>query len=129
MDSLIKQFKQTSQLAGGNAAFIEDLYEQYLADAASVSPAWKVYFDGFHGREAGDVPHSAVVAGVRAAARAGAPQGAMDDETARKQTAVGKLVTAYRSRGHLGARLDPLGMLAQQDAPDLDLPFHGLSEA
>ena len=54
MDSLIKQFKQTSQLAGGNAAFIEDLYEQYLADPDSVSAAWKAYFDGFKGREAGD---------------------------------------------------------------------------
>ena len=51
MDSLIKQFKQTSQLAGGNAAFIEDLYEQYLVDPASVAPAWKAYFDGFKGRE------------------------------------------------------------------------------
>ncbi len=129
MDSLIKQFKQTSQFAGGNAAFIEDLYEQYLADPASVSPAWKTYFDTLQGREAGDVPHSAVMASVQAAARAGAPASAVDDETARKQTAVGKLVTAYRSRGHLGARLDPLGMLAQQDAPDLDLPFHGLSDA
>lgn len=129
MDSLIKQFKQTSQLAGGNAAFIEDLYEQYLVDPASVSPAWKAYFDGFKGREAGDVPHSAVMASVQAAARAGAASGGMDDEAARKQAAVGKIVTAYRSRGHLAADLDPLGMMAKQDAPDLDLPFHGLGNA
>ena len=129
VDSLIKQFKQTSQLAGGNAAFIEDLYEQYLVDADSVSPAWKTYFDGFKGREAGDVPHSAVMASVQAAARAGAKSGSMDDEAARKQSAVGKMVTAYRSRGHLLADLDPLGMMAKQDSPDLDLPFHGLGEA
>ena len=129
MDSLIKQFKQTSQLAGGNAAFIEDLYEQYLVDSGSVSPAWKAYFAGFKGREAGDVPHSAVMASVQAAARAGAASGGMDDEAARKQAAVGKIVTAYRSRGHLAADLDPLGMMAKQDAPDLDLPFHGLGNA
>ncbi|HEX5693906.1 MAG TPA: 2-oxoglutarate dehydrogenase E1 component [Arenimonas sp.] len=128
MDSLIKQFKQTSQLAGGNAAYIEDLYESYLVDPDAVPAAWKTYFDGFKGREAGDVPHSAVMAQVQAAARA--PQsGGVDDETARKQAAVGKLVTAYRSRGHLGAKLDPLEMMSRPDAPDLGLAHHGLSDA
>ncbi len=131
MDSLIKQFRQTSQLAGGNAAFIEDLYEQYLVDPDSIPAQWKTYFDGFQGREAGDVPHSAVMARVQAAAKAGGGSGGggLDDESARKQAAVGKLITAYRSRGHLGAKLDPLGMAGKQDAPDLDLAFHGLSDA
>src|SRR5690606_24821500 len=129
VDSLIKQFKQTSQLAGGNAAFIEDLYEQYLVDPDSVPDAWKTYFDGLGGRAAGDVPHSAVMAGVQAAARAARHGGSVDAEAARKQTAVGKLVTAYRSRGHLAARLDPLGMWQRPEAPDLDLPFHGLGDA
>ena len=129
MDSLIKQFKQTSQLAGGNAAYIEDLYEQYLVDPDAVPSAWKSYFDGLKGREAGDVPHSAVMARVQAAARAPVVAGGLDEEAARKQAAVGKLITAYRSRGHLGAKLDPLGMMARPDAPDLDLAFHGLGEA
>jgi len=130
VDSLIKQFSQSSQLSGGNAGFIEDLYEQYLIAPDSVGPKWKAYFDGFHGREAGDVPHSAVMAQVQREARlARHAIGAVDEEAARKQTAVGKLVTAYRSRGHLGAQLDPLGLAARQDAPDLDLPFHGLSDA
>ena len=31
-----------------------------------------------------------------------------------------KLVTAYRSRGHLAADLDPLGMAQKLPAPDLD---------
>ena len=56
MSSLIQQFRQSSQLAGGNAAFIEQLYEDYLADPAAVSPAWRSYFDGLQGREAADVP-------------------------------------------------------------------------
>ena len=131
MDSLIKQFSQSSQLSGGNAGFIEDLYERYLADADSVGPHWKSYFDGFKGREAGDVPHSAVMAQVQRAATQArrAPGGTgVDDDTARRQTAVGKMVTAYRSRGHLAARLDPLAMTAPQDAPDLGLAFHDLGE-
>jgi hypothetical protein len=50
VDSLLKQFAQSSQL-GANAAYIEDLYEQYLVDPDSVGPKWKAYFDGFKGRE------------------------------------------------------------------------------
>ncbi len=134
MDSLIKQFSQSSQLSGGNAGYIEDLYEQYLANPDSVGPKWKAYFDGFKGREAGDVPHSAVMAQVqRAAVQArhatAAPAAGIDEEAARKQTAVGKLVTAYRSRGHLAASLDPLAMTAPENAPDLGLAFHDLGEA
>jgi 2-oxoglutarate dehydrogenase E1 component len=131
VDSLIKQFSQTSQLSGGNAGFIEDLYEQYLVDADSVGAEWKAYFDGFKGREAGDLPHSAVMAQVQQAARSaqrGVGSG-IDEEAAQKQTAFGKLVTAYRSRGHLGASLDPLAMTPPQQAPDLGLEFHGLSAA
>jgi 2-oxoglutarate dehydrogenase E1 component len=132
VDSLIKQFSQTSQLSGGNAGYIEDLYEQYLVDPDSVGGHWKSYFDGFKGREAGDLPHSAVMAQVQAAARNGQRGGSgagIDEEAAQKQTAFGKLVTAYRSRGHLGASLDPLGLTPPQPAPDLSLEFHGLSGA
>ena len=42
---------------------------------------------------------------------------------------VGRLITAFRSRGHLAANIDPLGMRPHPDAPDLTLGFHHLSEA
>ncbi|HTM70008.1 MAG TPA: 2-oxoglutarate dehydrogenase E1 component, partial [Luteimonas sp.] len=136
MDSLLKQFAQSSQL-GANAAWIEDLYEQYLAAPDSVGPKWKAYFDAFKGREAGDVPHSAVMREVAQAGRqaaAGIAQAGMGQAGATgtgddRDRAVGKLVTAYRSRGHLGANLDPLGLAVRPDAPDLTLGFHRLSEA
>lgn len=131
MDSLIKQFAKSSHIAGGNAAFVEDLYEQFLVDPESVDPEWRTYFNGLEGREAGDVPHSAVVAHIRDAARhAGRDSGEpLSNEAARKQGAVLKLITAYRSRGHLAASIDPLGMREKPDAPDLGLEFHGLSKA
>ncbi|KAF1698218.1 2-oxoglutarate dehydrogenase E1 component [Pseudoxanthomonas jiangsuensis] len=129
MDNLLKQFAQSSQL-GSNAAFIEDLYEQYLVSPDSVDPKWKAYFDGFKGREAGDVPHSAVIAHVAQAARdaasgtaAAAP--AAGDERERN---VGRLITAYRSRGHLGADIDPLALTPPMNPPDLGLGFHDLAE-
>ncbi|GAB3384122.1 2-oxoglutarate dehydrogenase E1 component [Lysobacter fragariae] len=130
MDSLLKQFAQSSQL-GANAAFIEDLYEQYLVAPDSVGPKWKAYFDAFKGREAGDVPHSAVidqiaVAGKLAASGKLAVATGGGDE---RERAVGKLITAYRSRGHLAANLDPLGMMVKTEAPDLAIGFHRLSES
>ena len=123
-------FARTSFLHGANAAYIEDLYEQYLVAPDSVGPKWKQYFDGLKGREAGDVPHSAVIeqiaeAGRQAARGALAAPGAGDE----RERAVGKLITAYRSRGHLAANLDPLGMAVKPDEPDLALGFHRLSES
>jgi len=75
VDNLLKQFAQSSQLNGGNASYVEDLYEQYLVAPDSVGPKWKAYFDGFKGREAGDVPHSVVIQQITDAARQAANNG------------------------------------------------------
>jgi 2-oxoglutarate dehydrogenase E1 component len=129
VDSLLKQFAQTSQL-GANAAYIEGLYEQYLVAPDSVGATWKQYFDGLKGREAGDVPHSAVIEQITIAGRQAA-RGALVASTSgdERERSVGKLITAYRSRGHLAADLDPLQMALKPDAPDLALGFHQLSES
>jgi 2-oxoglutarate dehydrogenase E1 component len=131
VDNLLKQFAQSSQLNGGNASYVEDLYEQYLVAPDSVDPKWKAFFDGFKGREAGDIPHSAVIEQISGAARqaanngyAAAPAGSGDE----RERHIGRLITAYRSRGHLGARLDPLGLSPPVNPPDLGLDFHNLSE-
>ncbi|MGY0504350.1 2-oxoglutarate dehydrogenase E1 component [Luteimonas sp. e5] len=130
-DSLLKQFARTSQL-GANAAYIEDLYEQYLVAPDSVDAKWKRYFDEFKGRESGDVPHSAIAEAVASAGRRAA-RGQLDAATSgagdERERNVGRLITAYRSRGHLAAKIDPLGMLEPHDAPDLTLGFHRLSDA
>ncbi|HET6223396.1 MAG TPA: thiamine pyrophosphate-dependent enzyme, partial [Dongiaceae bacterium] len=133
MSSLLQQFAQSSQLSGGNAAYIEELYESFLHDPAAVDPKWRAYFEQFKGREAGDVPHSAIIAEFARAAKVNgrglhAPAPA-DDAYAQKQAGVLRLVTAYRSRGHLVADLDPLGLAPKQAAPDLDLSFHGLADS
>ena len=134
MTSLIQQFKQTSQLSGGNADFVEDLYEHWLADASSVSPQWAAYFEGFKGREAGDVPHSDAMARIVEAARYAA-YGALNGNGSAAPASskelgrnVGRLITAFRSRGHLGAKLDPLGLSPPTPPPDLGLEFNNLSQ-
>ena len=133
--NLIREFFDSSQLAGGNADYVESLYDSWLADASSVSPDWGRYFETFKGRESGDVSHVPAIARIEAAQKqrrtgaSAAPLSAGDDEHARKQAGVLRLLTAYRSRGHLAAELDPLGLTEKMPAPDLGLAFHGLDDA
>ncbi|MDE3073359.1 MAG: 2-oxoglutarate dehydrogenase E1 component, partial [Pseudomonadota bacterium] len=130
--NLIREFFESSQLAGGNADYVESLYDAWLADPSSVSADWSRYFESFKGREAGDVSPQAAIARIEAAQkqrRAGVAAAPMSDEHARKQAGVLRLLTAYRSRGHLAADLDPLGLTEKMAAPDLDLAFHGLNDA
>ena len=123
VDSLLKQFAQSSQL-GSSTAYIDALYEQYLADPDSIGADWRRWFDALKGRDAGDVPHAPIMRAVADAAGQPCTEGA--DPRAR---AIGKLVTAYRSRGHLAARTDPLDLTPAPEAPDLDPAFHGLTDA
>ncbi|MFZ5677423.1 MAG: 2-oxoglutarate dehydrogenase E1 component [Pseudomonadota bacterium] len=43
---LTTAFEQTSFLYGGNAQFIEQLYDKFLNNPASVDPAWRQFFSG-----------------------------------------------------------------------------------
>nr|WP_221444154.1 2-oxoglutarate dehydrogenase E1 component [Rhodanobacter sp. MP7CTX1] len=130
---MIREFSESSQLAGGNADYVESLYDAWLADTSSVPAEWSKYFETFKGRESGDVSHTAAIARIEAAQKQrytnGATAAPMSDEHARKQAGVLRLLTAYRSRGHLAANLDPLGLTEKMAAPDLGLAFHGLSDA
>ena len=131
--NLIREFSESSQLAGGNADYVESLYDAWLADTSSVPAEWSKYFETFKGRESGDVSHVAAIARIEAAQKQrytnGSAAAPVSDEHARKQAGVLRLLTAYRSRGHLAANLDPLGLTEKMAAPDLGLAFHGLSDA
>ncbi|MCP1376079.1 2-oxoglutarate dehydrogenase E1 component [Dyella lutea] len=128
--NLIREFFESSQLAGGNADYVEALYEAWLSDPGSVPAEWNSYFQTFNGRASGDVSHTAAIARIESAQKQRRSAVAtVDDAHARKQAGVLRLLTAYRSRGHLAADLDPLGLAQKMDAPDLGLAFHGLSDA
>ncbi|HEU0277924.1 MAG TPA: 2-oxoglutarate dehydrogenase E1 component [Rhodanobacteraceae bacterium] len=126
--SLLQQLAATSQFGGGNAAYINQLYEDWLHDPQSVAPAWQRWFQTLHG--AGDVSHADAIARIMTtqAHRVAGTTAPVDDAHARKQAGVLRFLTAYRSRGHLAANLDPLALAPKRPAPDLDLPFHGLAD-
>ncbi|MCD0491776.1 2-oxoglutarate dehydrogenase E1 component [Chromobacterium violaceum] len=125
-----------SYLFGGNAPFIEELYEQYLVDANSVPQEWRDYFDKLAqapGAAERDVPHLPIqesfiqlakkpVIGQRSAA-------ATDWEAMRKQVGVLKLISAYRVLGARQANLDPLKRMDQAIVRELDPATHGLTDA
>ena len=125
----MQEFANSSTLFGSNAPFIEELYESYLADPASVSDEWRKYFDELRG-DAPDVPHAAVVESFRELARNRRVVGAMVDETTmHKQVLVLRLISKFRTLGMFHADLDPLKRQEPAYIPDLDLRTYGFTEA
>ena len=122
---------ESSSIQGGNAAYVEDLYEQYLNDPEAVDAEWRAYFRGVQGPTTVEVPHGPVRAKFEKLARervSAAPAVAVtpDVRALEKQAAVLRLINYYRVRGHQAARLDPLGLAPVPAVPDLDPAFHGL---
>ncbi|NHC05627.1 2-oxoglutarate dehydrogenase E1 component [Azonexus fungiphilus] len=120
---------------GGNAPFVEEVYENYLNDPTSVSPEWRDYFDrlaqmpGFVAR---DVAHAPVVAAFAELAKEGGFRQAAPASPAsehKKQSAVGQLVTAYRSLGTRWADLDPLKRVPRPKLDELEPSFYGFTDA
>ena len=125
----MQELESSSTLFGSNAPFVEELYEAYLADPASVSPEWRSYFDEVKG-DAADVPHGAVIESFRELARNRRVAGAMVDETTmHKQVLVLRLISKFRTLGMLHADLDPLKRQEPQYIPDLDLRTYGFTDA
>ncbi|WP_461484139.1 2-oxoglutarate dehydrogenase E1 component [Porticoccus sp.] len=137
-ESIMQQFLRSSHLSGGNAAYIEDLYETYLHDPNAVPEEWRSFFDSLprvNGHSGADVSHATIqdyfeLLGRRRARPTPAPgSGGMNIEHERKQVKVLQLISSYRNRGHQKANLDPLGIMKREQVPDLQLNYHGLTEA
>lgn len=130
----MQQMWNSSHIAGGSVAYVEDLYEQYLRDPNSVNAQWRDYFQqlpAVNGSDV-DVPHSAIQAQFLASQRQPlqpAQSSVVSSEHERKQVQVLRLISAYRIRGHQQAVLDPLGLMEREQFPDLTLAYHGLSDA
>ena len=127
---------RSSQLSGGNAAYIEGLYDTYLVDPNAVAEEWREYFAKLPRVNGAtqDTPHSVIRAQFAQMTRAqvrgnGASVDSRITENERKQVRVLQLMSAYRQRGHQKAQLDPLGLWQRPPVPDLELEFHQLSRA
>jgi len=122
----------TTPLSGGNAAFIEDLYERFLKNPAAVDPAWAQYFGGLKGGSTNETPHSEVRERLLRRQRqqlSGADASKSSDVASAKQGAVSRMIQVYANRGHLIANLDPIGLQERGQPYVLNLEYFGLSEA
>ena len=131
------ELQLSSHLSGGSLVYMEAMYEQYLANASSVPQQWKQYFDSLPRRAgaANEFSHTPVIGHFERLGRnrlKAVPERVATDVTTeheRKQVRVLELMHSYRARGHRRAKLDPLGVWTRADVPDLDLEYHGLSQA
>src|SRR5690554_4124903 len=98
-----------SYLFGGNAPYVEELYEAYLDNPSSVSEHWREYFDQLQlqpapgGKEGQrDQRHAPIIQSFAERARANALVGRVgeaDLAIASKQVHVQSIIAAYRSLG------------------------------
>jgi 2-oxoglutarate dehydrogenase E1 component len=135
--SVYTAYQGNSHLFGGNAPYVEEMYENYLANPGGVPETWREYFDALQhvpaadGSNAKDVPHLPVVNAFAERAKQGGikivPTG--EAEMGRKRTAVQQLIAAYRNVGCRWADLDPLKRAEREKIPELDPAFYGFSDA
>lgn len=129
---------QNSYLFGGNAPYVEELYEAYLDNPGSVPDNWRSYFDQLQHMPATDgqaatrdQAHAPIVESFAIRAKTnGFAQRAKESDlaVATKQVHVQSLIAAYRSLGSRWADLDPLKRTDRPAIPELDPAFYGLNE-
>ncbi len=135
MATSLRELLASTPLSGGNAPYVEALYEQFLSDPQSVEPRWRDFFLKIRPAGEREQIHSAIQAGIaqratRPRVAAAAPAGAApNSDAAAKQGAVSRLVQIYANRGHLIANLDPLGLTRRERPRVLELGYFGLSES
>jgi len=136
--SVYRAYQGNTYLFGGNAPYVEEMYENYLANPGSVPDSWRDYFDALQhvpavdGTNAKDVPHLPVVNAFAERAKQGGTKVVMasaDAEMGRKRTAVQQLIAAYRNVGARWADLDPLKRTERDKIPELEPSFYGFSDA
>ena len=136
--SVYAAYSGNTYLFGGNAPYVEEMYENYLANPGSVPDTWRSYFDALQhvpasdGSDAKDVPHLPVINAFAERAKQGGTkvvQASADVEMGRKRTAVQQLIAAYRNVGQRWADLDPLQRTERPVIHELEPSFYGFSDA
>jgi len=133
---MMKVFRDNSYLFGGNAPYVEELYEAYLDNPGSVDSHWRDYFDRLQlvpaadGSTAPDIAHAPIVASFaeRARSRKLAPPNASAESLATKQVYVQQIIAAYRYLGVRWANLDPLRRQERPALPELEPAFYDFTE-
>ena len=103
--------------------YIDDLYLRFINDPTSVSETWRRYFEDFSLSTQSESLVAEPVSLLGYGESTAAPDALW---LARMQERVDQLVREYRVRGHLAAKIDPLGF-ARKTQPELDPSAYGLT--
>ena len=137
-ETIYRTYAGNTHLSGGNAPYVEEMYENYLNNPASVADSWREYFDALQnvpavdGTNASDVPHLPVINAFAERAKQGGTRvvvASADATMGRKRTAVQQMIAGYRNVGQRLADLDPLKRAERPVIPELDPTFYGFTPA
>lgn len=119
----------SSYLSGGNMAYVDGLYEDYLADPSSVPADWRAAFDALPkvNGVTKEVSHRDIRDYFLQNVDKKRTQVVASEDS--KQYQVADLMNAYRAHGHHAAKLDPLDMAERVQVPSLELAYHQLFES
>src|SRR5215204_2494297 len=109
--------KDFSYITHSHPAYIENLYNEYVQNPDSVDPEYRKFFEGF------DFAVTQSVNGQPAPAKEG---GAGTAQLA-KEFSVYSLIEAYRKKGHLVAKTNPVRERKNRGA-NLELKYFGLGD-
>jgi 2-oxoglutarate dehydrogenase E1 component len=131
MSRSLRELYESSPFSSAQAPYVEDQYERFLDNPASVSPEWQAFFGQFGGQPL-LAPKQSVrrpAAGTKAQATPAASAVVGAAANAEKQSSVSRLIQFYANRGHLIADIDPLGLMQRPMPRVLDPAYVGLTEA
>ncbi len=119
--------KDFSYITSSHPAFIENMYNDYVANPDSVEPDMKKFFEGFDFAISSTANGNGHLNGNGTAVTTKETPAATIDNW-RQEIKVYRLILGYRNKGHLIAKTNPIRNRKDRHA-NLDLGFFGLSEA
>lgn len=125
----MRENRSSSYLFGGNADFVEELYDSYLENPGSLDPKWKIYFDSLQDGGRSDVAYAPIkekfsIITQKPILTSNILAGSESISTA--QAKVFELVLFYRQLGSSCADLDPLQRRELVKPEVLELSNYGL---
>ncbi len=133
-----KKLFEDTLLFGSNAPFLEEIYEEYLRNPVSVTPAWREYFDSVYQQHTPEAfpPNKPAIKtqitseekSLRLETAVAFPDAIQLNTADRKQVAVLQLINTYRYLGLNAANLDPLSIKQNPDSAELDPAYFGFTD-
>ena len=117
--------KDFQYITSQHPAFVENLYQDFVKDPASVDPEFRKFFEGFDFAIASGKP---VTNGNGAALKEAAPVVRESGIDWKRELGVYRMILGYRNKGHLIAKTNPIRKRKDRGA-NLELSFFGFTEA